>query len=80
VDSLDWKGLNKQQVKKNIMKGVSPGAIVLQHAGGGTSSTLDGTVQAIPEIIQAIKKRGYKFVTLPELLHTSKAVIKKTAS
>lgn len=77
VDSLDWKGLNKQQVKKNIMKGISPGAIVLQHAGGGTSSTLEGTVQAIPEIVQAIKKRGYKFVTLPELLHTSKAVIKK---
>ena len=62
------------------MKGISPGAIVLQHAGGGTSSTLDGTVQALPEIIQAIRKRGYKLVTLPELLHTAKAMTKKTAS
>lgn len=80
VDSLDWKGLNKEKVKKNILKGIKPGAIILQHAGGGTSSTLDGTVQAIPEIVQAIKKRGYRFVTLPELLKTNKAIVKKTAS
>lgn len=80
VDSLDWKGLNKEQVKKNIMKGINPGAIILQHAGGGSSSTLDGTIQAIPEIVQAIRKRGYRFVTLPELLRTKKAITKKTAS
>ncbi|WP_055108027.1 polysaccharide deacetylase family protein [Paenibacillus ihumii] len=72
VDSLDWKGLNKDKVKQNILKSVGPGSIVLQHAGGGHGSDLTGTIKALPEIILSLKKRGYQFVTVPELLQAGK--------
>nr|WP_245954592.1 polysaccharide deacetylase family protein [Fontibacillus phaseoli] len=73
VDSLDWKGLDAEKVKQNVLQAVGPGSIVLQHAGGGTGSDLSGTIQALPEIIHTLKARGYHFVTLPELLHISKS-------
>lgn len=73
VDSLDWKGLDKETVTQNVLSAVVPGSIVLQHAGGGVGSTLEGSVEAIPEIIQSLRSKGYHFVTLPELLQTNKA-------
>ncbi|MNI27645.1 Peptidoglycan-N-acetylglucosamine deacetylase [compost metagenome] len=71
VDSLDWKGLDKEKVKKNILSAVGPGSIVLQHAGGGTGSDLTGTLDALPDVIQSLRTKGYHFVTLSELLHTN---------
>ncbi|WP_249435886.1 polysaccharide deacetylase family protein [Paenibacillus sp. Marseille-Q4541] len=73
VDSLDWKGLNKEQVLSNILSGIKPGAIVLQHAGGGHGSKLQGTIEALPEVIKSLKKQGYEIVTVPELLGIDKA-------
>lgn len=72
VDSLDWKGLSKAQVRNNILSQAGKGAIVLQHGGGGHGSNLRGTVQALPEVITIMRKRGYTFVTVPQLLQVSK--------
>ncbi|WP_438350895.1 polysaccharide deacetylase family protein [Paenibacillus sp. FA6] len=71
VDSLDWKGISKDEVKKNILSHVGPGSIILQHAGGGIGSDLTGTIEALPEIILNLRKKGYTFVTVPELLQIS---------
>nr|WP_228057121.1 polysaccharide deacetylase family protein [Tychonema sp. LEGE 07203] len=49
----------------NVLKGAKPGAIVLMHDGGGDRSR---TVKALPEMIAGLKKQGYRFVTIPELL------------
>ncbi|MEF3352767.1 polysaccharide deacetylase family protein [Paenibacillus sp. GYB006] len=73
VDSLDWKGLNKEQVLTNILSGIRPGAIVLQHGGGGYGSKLQGTIEALPEVIKALKNQGYELVTVPELLGIEKS-------
>ncbi|MFD1175720.1 polysaccharide deacetylase family protein [Paenibacillus puldeungensis] len=72
VDSLDWKGLSKEKVKRNVLSSVGPGSIVLHHGGGGVGSDLTGTVKALPEIIRFLKASGYSFVDLTELLHTVK--------
>jgi peptidoglycan/xylan/chitin deacetylase (PgdA/CDA1 family) len=69
VDSLDWKGLDKEKVKKNILSTVGPGSIILQHAGGGVGSNLNGSIEALPEVIEALKSKGYTFVTVAEMLH-----------
>ncbi|USB31577.1 polysaccharide deacetylase family protein [Paenibacillus sp. YPG26] len=69
VDSKDWKGLSKEQVKANILSSAGPGSIILQHAGGGDGADLSGTVQALPEIIRTLQSHGYTFVDLSELLH-----------
>ncbi len=73
VDSLDWKGLSKDEVKQNILSAVKPGSIVLQHAGGGVGSNLQGTIDALPEIIEELRARGYSLVTLDEMLNISKS-------
>lgn len=72
VDSLDWKGLDKEKVKNNVINAVGPGSIILQHAGGGVGSDLNGTIEALPEIIQTLRAKGYHFVDLGELLQTAK--------
>ena len=68
VDSLDWKGLSKEKVSCNILDAVKPGSIILQHAGGGKKSTLNGSVQALPTIITTLRNKGYVLVTLDRLL------------
>lgn len=47
-----------------VLMSAKPGGIVLLHDGGGNHTT----VQALPQIIYGLKKRGYRFVTVPELL------------
>lgn len=72
VDSLDWRGLSKAQVRNNIVAHAGKGAIILQHGGGGKGSNLQGTIQALPEVITIMRKRGYTFVTVPYMLQVSK--------
>ncbi|WP_233277810.1 polysaccharide deacetylase family protein [Paenibacillus durus] len=69
VDSLDWKGLSREQVKRNILSHAGKGSIILQHAGGGTGSNLKGTIEALPDVIETLRRRGYTFVTVPEMLN-----------
>lgn len=68
ADSKDWRSLSKQQVYANIMKGIKPGAIVLQHAGGGKGEDLSGTIAALPLVIDELRKQGYSIVTLTQML------------
>ncbi|KHF34233.1 Peptidoglycan-N-acetylglucosamine deacetylase [Paenibacillus sp. P1XP2] len=72
VDSLDWKGIGKNTVKKNIMTAAGQGSIILQHAGGGSTSDLTGTIEALPEVIRELKQKGFTFVTVPKLLKIQK--------
>lgn len=69
VDSLDWKGLDAVQVKTNVLEHTHSGSIILQHAGGGEGENLTGTINALPEIIQNLRSKGFKFVTVSELLN-----------
>lgn len=68
VDTTDWKGNSKAGILNLVQKEVSPGAIILQHCLAGKPGELNGTVQALPEIIDRLKAQGYQFVTVPTLL------------
>ncbi|WP_229106540.1 polysaccharide deacetylase family protein, partial [Paenibacillus sp. 1001270B_150601_E10] len=68
VDSLDWKGLNADQVVSNVMSHIGSGSIVLQHGAGGTGEDLTGTVEALPRMIKQLRDQGIELVTIPELL------------
>jgi peptidoglycan/xylan/chitin deacetylase (PgdA/CDA1 family) len=67
VDSLDWMQLNARQVAANILAHVRPGSIILQHSAGGAGENLQGTVDALPIVIRALRRRGYSFRTVPQL-------------
>lgn len=68
VDSLDWKNLSRDEVVTNVLADVKPGAIILQHSGGGIGADLTGTVEALPEIIAKLRKDGVEFVTIARML------------
>lgn len=71
VDSVDWRSLSSAMVMVNIRRTLQPGSIILQHAGGGPTQDLSGTVEALPRIIKLLRSKGYELVTVPELLGTS---------
>jgi peptidoglycan-N-acetylglucosamine deacetylase len=62
---------------RNVVDGVKPGSIVLMHDGGGRR---DKTVKALPKILATLRKRGYRFVTVPELLYLSQRSALKSSS
>ena len=53
-------------IVQRALAGAHPGAIILMHDGGGDRSQ---TVAALPAIIHALRARGYRLVTVPQLLH-----------
>lgn len=64
-DSVDYNRPPVARLISNVMSGVGSGGIVLLHDGGGDRVR---TVQSLPQIISTLKKQGYRFVTVPELL------------
>lgn len=51
-------------VRDNIVENAKPGDIVLMHDALGKNQT----AQAVPEIIARLKKKGFTFLTVPEML------------
>ncbi|WP_293342126.1 polysaccharide deacetylase family protein [Microcoleus sp. CAWBG58] len=72
ADSLDWR--TSTSLMDNVMRQANSGGIVLMHDGGGNRAR---TVEALPDIIAKLRKEGYKFVTVPELLRMQEQVLKK---
>jgi peptidoglycan/xylan/chitin deacetylase (PgdA/CDA1 family) len=65
VDTNDWTRPGVQAIVNAAVKGARPGAIILLHDAGGNRSQ---TVTALPKIISALRRRGYRLVTVPQLL------------
>lgn len=61
--------MNGEQVAANILAHTRPGSIILQHSAGGIGESLQGTVDALPVVIQALRNQSYKLLTVPELLN-----------
>jgi peptidoglycan/xylan/chitin deacetylase (PgdA/CDA1 family) len=66
VDTWGWMGMAEQTVagaKQRVLRYLMPGEIVLMHLGSSRDrSTIDS--KALPRVIQAVRARGYRFVTL----------------
>ncbi len=71
VDSLDWRGLTKEEVLNNVLPHIAPGRVILQHSAGGPGEDLSGSVLALPEIIDHLKQQGYTVVTMDEMFPAS---------
>src|SRR5580700_427865 len=65
VDPSDYTLPGVAAIEQRVLAQVRPGAIVLSHDGGGPRGQ---TLAAYPDIIRALRARGYRFVTVPELL------------
>jgi peptidoglycan/xylan/chitin deacetylase (PgdA/CDA1 family) len=62
VDPLDWKRPGPSVVTSRILSNTTPGAIVLAH------DLHASTVDAMPGTLDGLLRKGYKFVTVSQLL------------
>ena len=65
VDPLDWRSPGTGSIVSRVVSGTGPGAIILSHDGGGPRGQ---TLSALPGLVKALKRKGYEFVTVNELL------------
>ena len=64
TDPGDWRGLSADQIVATTLAQVRPGSIVVLHDGVSHPAT----VQALPRLITELQQRGYRMLTVPELL------------
>jgi peptidoglycan/xylan/chitin deacetylase (PgdA/CDA1 family) len=65
VDPRDWSTPGTGAIYSNIVGNARPGSIILMHDGGGPRGE---TLAALPQIIDTLRARGYRFETVSELL------------
>jgi len=72
LNSKDWVTFHDKQIVSYILRHIQPGDILLFHDSGGTFSVEGGnrdeTVKCIPRLVRKLREKGYRFVTISELL------------
>lgn len=61
VDPEDWRLKKRSAVEKAVLEATQPGSIILLH------DIHQSTIDAVPGIISKLRKKGYTFVTVPDL-------------
>lgn len=73
LNSKDWVTFHDKQITSYILRHIRPGDIILFHDSGGVFTTEGGdrsqTVKTIPRLVRKLREKGYKFVTITELLN-----------
>lgn len=62
IDSLDWQGISAQEIYNNVVPKIKSGDIVLFH------NAAEHTPEALPAIIEDLKKQGFEFVFIKDLI------------
>jgi peptidoglycan/xylan/chitin deacetylase (PgdA/CDA1 family) len=71
VDPLDWKRPGREVVMNRIVRETRPGSIILSH------DIHPGTIKAMPETFDQLQAKGFKFVTVSELIAMGKPMAPK---
>ena len=73
LNSKDWVTFHDKQITSYLLRSVRPGDIILFHDSGGVFSIEGGdrsqTVKTIPRLVRKLQERGFKCVTISELLN-----------
>jgi polysaccharide deacetylase family sporulation protein PdaB len=64
TDSRDWENPGVDKIVNRVISKAHPGDIVLMHA----SDSSQQTHEALPQIIDQLRAKGYEFVTVGELM------------
>jgi peptidoglycan/xylan/chitin deacetylase (PgdA/CDA1 family) len=67
---------NKDEIIHNVLSEAKNGSIIVMHIGG--TPNVPATADALPTIIDGLEKRGFKFVTVSELLNPEPVVAQVT--
>jgi peptidoglycan/xylan/chitin deacetylase (PgdA/CDA1 family) len=74
VDPFDWKRPGASVIEQRILAGARPGAIVLSH------DIHKQTVDSMPATLDALAAKGFKFVTVSQLIAMNKPKSSPTPS
>lgn len=77
VDSEDWKKPGVDFMVNDVIKKVheGDGGVIAFHDGGGMRQQ---TVDALPKIIDTLKKEGYEFVSISQLMNLNQDIVMPT--
>lgn len=68
ISPRDWARPGVNKMLERILKRLAPGSIILLHDGGGDRSQ---TVALLPPLIEQLKKRGYRILTVEAMLEAA---------
>jgi len=70
IDPQDWRiGVKTSEIVHEVLGDLDEGNVILLHDGGGNRAA---TIEALPEIIERCRARGYRFVSLGKLIGKSR--------
>jgi len=72
VDSLDWKDLSAQDIFTRVTDKTKNGSVILFH------NAAKNTPEALPKILEKLKKDGYEFVKINEMIYKDNYYIDNT--
>ncbi len=77
IDPHDWqqrdgKPVPAQEIVDAVLRQAEDGNIVLFHDGGGDRTQ---TLAALPQVIDALRKQGYQFVSVSDLIGKTRAEV-----
>ncbi len=77
LNSKDWVTFDDKYIAKYLLKHIQPGDIILFHDSGGVFHIDQGdreeTVKTLPILFKGLQQKGYRCVTISELLSASKS-------
>jgi polysaccharide deacetylase family sporulation protein PdaB len=73
TDSKDWVNPGVDKIIDNVVSKAHPGDIILLHA----SDSCKQTHEALPTIIDELRKKGYDFATVTELISGVESKVKE---
>lgn len=72
VSSIDWRQTSPAKILRRVLGYARPGSILLFHDSGALlrreGASRQNTVEALPMVIDALRAKGYEFVTMTEML------------
>ncbi len=77
IDPDDWslrdgKPIPAKEIVDSVLRQANNGNIILLHDGGGDRTQ---TVEALPQIIDALRKKGYQLVSVSDLIGKTRAEV-----
>ena len=68
IDVRDWSNPGVNSIVSTIENKVENGNIIILHDYNTVRNDKSQTIQALEIVIQKLKEKGYKFVTISELM------------
>jgi peptidoglycan/xylan/chitin deacetylase (PgdA/CDA1 family) len=73
LNSKDWVTFDDKYIVRYLVRNILPGEIILFHDSGSVFGKEGGnrseTIKTIPILVNKLREKGYKFVTVSEILN-----------